>query len=116
LINASWTRSASFPVANASKARENVAADGNFWCNGKPQIRRKARSIVRRSSKPTVVDIPKTALAAKAFASQARSCGGRPIPYHEDVTNASMRTHSRTVHHLLQFWRQWPHSRLQFRE
>lgn len=57
-------------------------------------MRRSARSMVRRSIRPAVVVSPSTALATKAFASQARSQGGRPMPRQADTANSSMRTHS----------------------
>jgi hypothetical protein len=57
-------------------------------------MRRRARSILRRSISPAVVVSPSTALATKAFASQARSWGGRPTPHQVESVNSSIRTHS----------------------
>lgn len=84
-----------WPSENSSKAREKVASEGNFLHIGKPQMRRRARSMLRRSISAAVVASPSTALAAKVFASQARSCGWRPTPHHPEPVNSSMRTHSR---------------------
>ncbi len=95
LMSASCTRSTRRASANSSKAREKVASEGNFLHSRKPQMRRSARSMARRSIRPAVVVSPSTALATKAFASQARSQGGRPMPAQVDTVNSSMRTHSR---------------------
>ena len=95
LISASCTRSASRVLANSANAREKVASEGRGLNKENPQMRRSARSICRRSINPAVVVIPNTALATNAFASQARSCAGRPTPHHEDAVSSSMRTHSR---------------------
>jgi type I restriction enzyme M protein len=81
--------------ANSSKAREKVASEGSFLHAWKPQRRRRLRSTISRSIKATVVGRFSTVLATKAFASQARSWGGRPVPHHEPATNSSMRTQSR---------------------
>lgn len=105
LMSASCTRSARHPSANSSKAREKVTSEGSFLHRGKPQIRRRVRSVIRRSISPAVVVRPSTALATKAFANQARSKGGRPTPHHVAFVNSSMRTHS-SVDHFLQLRRQ----------
>ncbi len=103
LMRASWTRSATFPSANSSKAREKVDSEGSFLHLGKPQMRRSARSTVRRSIKSTVASSPSKDLATKAFASQARSCGWRPTPHHPVSVNSSIRNHSRTWITFLSF-------------
>ncbi len=56
---------------------------------------RAARSMLRRSISAAVVVSPSTVLDTKAFASQARSWGGRPTPHHDAAVNSSIRTHSR---------------------
>lgn len=76
-----------FASANSSKTRENVASEGRRLHSGKPQVRRNARSIVRRSIRPAGVVNPSTALATNALASQANSCGGRPTPHHDAAVN-----------------------------
>jgi hypothetical protein len=54
------------------------------------------RTVYRQAlDSPTVVFSPNTALATKAFASHARSIGGRPTPHQLDPVYSSMRTHSR---------------------
>jgi len=94
LISVSCTRSAKHVSVNSSNAREKVAYEGSRLHSANPQIRRRARSIVKRSMSPAVVVSLNTALATKAFASQARSCGGGPTPHQLDCVNSSIRTHS----------------------
>jgi hypothetical protein len=80
LTRSSCIRPGSSLAANSAKARENVASLGTSRAPSQPQMRRKLRSIARRSITAAVVGKPSTALATKARASARRSSGLRPRP------------------------------------
>ena len=82
-------------AAGCGVAAQKVASGGSFLHPEKPRMRSSLRSTVSRSIKATVVGRFKTALATNAFANQAHSWGGRPMPHHESFTNSSILTHSR---------------------
>ena len=93
--SAEWVRSARLALVNSANARKKVDSPGSVFHIENPQTRLKARFTVRRSISHVVVVKPNAAVSTQALTNIPMSYLSQAHPLHVDLTNYSIRAHSR---------------------